>query len=211
MIIAKQKKHLKAYKFNSYITYLYKNHRHIDIEAIIRKSGLTLSYLENGNNWVSLEFNCNFQLNLREYIKDENLAYKATSLTYGMQKWGIQLAKIIQGVPSINGLMKTAERFFNQMGTITKLELQNGDSDISVFKVYLDYERLTSPKDKKYAHAIERVIFSEVMGMLVAAINFNHNDPRESVNSHTKEFLVGEYMIFEICHKRTIVDKSLIY
>jgi hypothetical protein len=202
MIITKQKKHLKAYKFNSYLTYLYKNHRHVDVEGIIRKAGLTPAYLENPNNWVSLEFNYNFQLSLREYIKDENFAFKATSLTYGMQKWGAHLSTIIQGVPNIKGLMKTAEQFFNNMGTITKLELQSGDSDSTVFKVYLDYEQLTSNKDKKYAQATEKIIFSEVMGMLVAAINSNQNDPREGVTVETIELINGEYSLFKIVHDR---------
>lgn len=195
-----QKRHLKAIKYHSYFSYFRKHYKTIELEDVVRQSGLSMAYLNHKKNWVSIEFDYKFHQYITGLVDDPDLAYNVGAYCYGPQKWGEELTQLVQKIESTELLIKTMIRFFDMLNGLVSVEYVEGDNDRSSFKMFLKYDILSTDREVQYAIAHEKTLYQNVAGFLVAALRSNLNDPRVSASLEMMNHNEGGVSILEILH-----------
>ena len=81
------RQHFRACLFKPYLTYVRKFYPEINLENIVTQAGLSIEYLSNKHNWVSLTFEKRFREALENQIHERGFDRKVG--TYGIQEKAI--------------------------------------------------------------------------------------------------------------------------
>jgi len=73
---------------NSILVYMEKIHGRKALEDLIRRTGLSLDYLQDHNNWVSWSYYCNLLKALVECTGDPRAPYIAGTYSWNKKSWG---------------------------------------------------------------------------------------------------------------------------
>ncbi len=75
------KQHLSTKIFKSYFIYIRENHPHINLQKTCEECGLSIEYIEDENNWVSVIFARDFMKRIIAASNEDNLAYVVGTLS----------------------------------------------------------------------------------------------------------------------------------
>jgi len=121
----KIKNEVNCRAFNCILVYIEENYGTQKLEEFITKTGLTLNYLRDQNNWVSWSYYCDLLGGLIEWTGDPKAPYKAGTYSGHKKSWGY-LYYVFYAFGNVGKILKKAVEIvphFNKAAEWTLLSL----------------------------------------------------------------------------------------
>ena len=116
------KKHLRATIFKAYIYYVRKFYKEINLEDICIEAGLSLEYLTNEDNWVSVIFEKGFMEALQKRIKDKNFVRRVGEMGLQREISGKTFDYVACHVLTLSALYKNVPLMASLMNKVITVE-----------------------------------------------------------------------------------------
>ncbi|MCB0379127.1 MAG: GAF domain-containing protein [Bdellovibrionales bacterium] len=140
------KQHLKSVIFRSYIIYIKRYYPNIDIEEICKKAGLSIEYLLDQDNWVSVTFEERLMKEIRSAIDDPSLLRKVGA--FGVQKEvvGNAIHFLSTKVFTLDSVYENIALVTGLLNKVMRIDIQAQEPGHVVFRISPILDNLTQPE-----------------------------------------------------------------
>ncbi len=118
-----KKPHFKSVVFSSYLKLLQGKYPNLDIAALIAEAGLSLKYISDENNWVSLEFEKRFMNLIIERTGLNDLYFEAGRFSMSRDGLGTSLFVLVSNIIPIRTVYSSIPRMAMLFNSVTEVKI----------------------------------------------------------------------------------------
>lgn len=206
--------HFKTVVFASYIKILRRKYPAIDIAALVAEAGLSLEYISNENNWVSVEFEKRFMNLVVERTGQTDICYEAGTVSSSKEGLGTTLHALVANTIPINTVYSSIPRLSKLFNTVTEVEMtqiQPGRVELQIRARFSDL----SPAEADILRERMPAIIENTRGYLSAIPTIKGLPPAqvsaELIDEQKKIYrLTALYLHAKPLRKRTVLQLALV-
>ncbi len=172
--------HFSCKVYTSYLTFLRKNYPRINLESVCEEAGLSLNYLEDENNFVSVIFDEVFTRICKEKTRQDDLCFQVGAQSLSAEVLGKIVHFLVSNTLSIETIYEQVPRLTSVYSKVTKVEILNRGAKRIRFRLSAVTDELDDA-EKRALRSNFPNIFQNTLGHYTA-IPTTHNLPPAHAN-----------------------------
>ncbi|MEX0702227.1 MAG: adenylate/guanylate cyclase domain-containing protein [Planctomycetales bacterium] len=163
------KQHFSVKPFLGYFQHIAERYPHVDLAAICAAAGLPISYFDDPENWVSLEWAVAFFEACREQTGNERLFYEAGLASVTSRAVGRAMFVLVKYALSIQTIYEQAPAFVERLNKIVRITILESRRHYMKFRIEPRTDHVDESELGLLRAACESYVMPNTFGYLAAA------------------------------------------